>query len=76
MVGYLVMSGAMTTSQIAQEESITIALADEMIAAIEADGVICRDDERSTIKGGGSGSASEIRWFRNSFLDYIWDGQL
>jgi len=66
----------MTTSQIAQEENITIGLADEMIAAVEADGVICRDDERSSIKGGGSGSSSEIRWSRNPFLHYIWDGQL
>lgn len=76
IVGYLAMSGVMTTSQIAHEENITIGLADEMIAAIEADGVICRDDERSAIKGGGSGTASEVRWSRNLFLEYIWDGQL
>ncbi|KAG2078596.1 hypothetical protein BDR04DRAFT_1087048 [Suillus decipiens] len=61
IVGYLAMSGVMTTS--------------EMISAIEADGVICRDDERSAIKGGGSGTASEVRWSRNLFLEYIWDGQ-
>lgn len=66
----------MTTSQIAQEENITIGLADEMIAAIETDGVICRDDERSAIQGGGSGISSEVRWSRNPFLDYIWDGQV
>lgn len=76
IVGYLAMSGMMTTSQVAQEENITIGLADEMIAAIEADGVICRDDERSAIKGGGSGTASEVRWSRNFFLEYAWDGQL
>lgn len=76
IVGYLTMSGMMTTSQIAHEENITIGLADEMIAAIEADGVICRDDEKSAIKGGGSGTASEVRWSRNLFLEYIWDGQL
>lgn len=76
IVGYLAMSGVMTTSQIAYEENMTIGLADEMIAAIEADGVICRDDERSAIKGGGSGTASEVRWSRNLFLEYIWDGQL
>jgi ESCRT-II complex subunit VPS36 len=76
IMGYLTMSGTMTTSQIALEENITIGLADEMIAAIEADGVICRDDERSAIKGGGSGTASEVRWSRNLFLEYIWDGQL
>lgn len=76
MVGYLALSGPMTTSQVAHEENITIGLADEMIAAIEADGVICRDDERSAIKGGGSGTASEVRWSRNLFSEYIWDGQL
>ncbi|KAG2040996.1 EAP30/Vps36 family-domain-containing protein [Suillus americanus] len=76
IVGYLTMSGMMTTSQIAHEENITIGLADEMIAAIEADGVIFRDDERSAIKGGGSGTTSEVRWSRNLFLEYIWDGQL
>lgn len=76
MVGYLALSGAMTTSQIAHEENITIGLADEMIAAIEADGVIFRDDERSAIKGGGSGTTSEVRWSRNLFLEYSWDGQL
>lgn len=75
IVGYLAMSGVMTTSQIAQEENMTIGLTGEMISAIEADGVICRDDERSAIKGGGSGTASEVRWSRNLFLEYIWDGQ-
>ncbi|KAG1750440.1 EAP30/Vps36 family-domain-containing protein [Suillus paluster] len=76
MIGYLAMSGAMTTSHVAHEENITIGLADEMIAAVEADGVICRDDERSAIKGGGSGTASEVRWSRNLFSEHVWDGQL
>ncbi|KIJ64342.1 hypothetical protein HYDPIDRAFT_28786 [Hydnomerulius pinastri MD-312] len=73
--GYLAMSGVQTTTQIAQEESITISLATEMVSAVEADGVICRDDEQSAIKGGGSGSGSELRWTLNLYREYVWDGQ-
>jgi len=72
--GYLVMSEVLTTSQIGQEENITISLASEMVEAVEADGLICRDDERSAIKGGGSGSGSELRWSLNIFPNYEWDG--
>lgn len=74
---YLTISGAQTTSQIAREENITVSLATEMILAVEADGVIYRDDELSAIKGGGSGgSGSELRWTLYNFEDYFWDGQL
>ncbi|KIK98377.1 hypothetical protein PAXRUDRAFT_823931 [Paxillus rubicundulus Ve08.2h10] len=72
--GNLMISGVQTTSQIAQEENITISLATEMISAVEADGVICRDDASSAIRGGGSGSGSELIWSLNLFQDYIWDG--
>ncbi|KAL4077964.1 EAP30/Vps36 family-domain-containing protein [Scleroderma citrinum] len=72
--GYLMMSEVLTTSQIGQEENITITLTTEMVEAVEADGVICRDDERSAIKGGGSGSGSELRWSLNIFRNYEWDG--
>ncbi|KAF9235016.1 EAP30/Vps36 family-domain-containing protein [Melanogaster broomeanus] len=72
--GYLTIYGVQTTSEIAEEESITISLATEMISAVETDGTICRDDGSSAIKGGGSGSGSELRWSRNLFQDYIWDG--
>ncbi|KAF9221784.1 vacuolar protein sorting-associated protein 36 [Gyrodon lividus] len=74
--GYLAINGIQTTSQIAQDEIITISLATEMITAVEADGVICRDDASSAIRGGGSGSGSELRWSLNLFQDYIWDGHL
>lgn len=48
-----------------------------MILAVEADGVICRDDELSAIRGGGSGGGgSELRWTLYNFEDYIWDGEL
>lgn len=55
---------------------MTISLATEMILAVEADGVLCRDDEVSAIRGGGSGSGSELRWTLNKFEGYIWDGQV
>lgn len=47
-----------------------------MILAVEAEGVICRDDELSAIRGGGSGGGSELGWAVNNFDDYIWDGQV
>ncbi|KAG9310899.1 EAP30/Vps36 family-domain-containing protein [Chiua virens] len=72
---YLTISGSQTTSQIAREENITISLATEMILAVEGDGVICRDDERSAIKGGGSGGGTELRWTLNRYEGYNWDGE-
>ncbi|KAH7922486.1 hypothetical protein BV22DRAFT_1017196 [Leucogyrophana mollusca] len=76
LAGCLLMSGSQTTSQVAQEENITISLAGEMIEAVEADGEICRDDSAAAIKGGGSGSGTEIRWWNNVFREYVWDGQI
>lgn len=74
--GYLTISGTQTTSEIAREENITISLATEMILAVEVDGVICRDDELSAIRGGGSGSGSELRWVTlNKLAHYDWDGE-
>lgn len=73
---YLTITGTQTTSEIAREESITISLATDMILAVEADGVICRDDELSAIRGGGSGSGSELGWTLNRFAHYNWDGQV
>ncbi|KAI6125899.1 EAP30/Vps36 family-domain-containing protein [Pisolithus croceorrhizus] len=75
LLGHLMLSEVLTTSQVAQEENITITLAAEMIEAVEVDGVVCRDDERSAIRGGGSGSGSELRWTLNTFEEYVWDGQ-
>ncbi|EGN92648.1 hypothetical protein SERLA73DRAFT_79454 [Serpula lacrymans var. lacrymans S7.3] len=75
LVGTLVMAGPQTGAQIAQEENITMGLAGDMIVAVEADGEICRDDEGASIKGGGSGSGVEVRWWVNIFRDYMWDGQ-
>jgi len=68
---FLVLSGARTTMEIAAEENLTVSLVTEMMDAIEDDGAVCRD---AAITGGGGGTLSELRWWRNLFLDYIWDG--
>lgn len=70
--GLFTLSGPKTTTEIAQEENITVGLAAEMIAAVEADGDVCRDDPSTMIMGGGSG---EIRWWSSIFIGYVWDGQ-
>ncbi|KAG6887952.1 hypothetical protein C0995_011392 [Termitomyces sp. Mi166 len=68
--GFLTLAGPKTVTQVAQEEGITLGLAMEMIAEVEADGDICRDDGASAIGGGG-----EVRWWANLFRGYTWDGQ-
>ncbi|KAG5736041.1 Vacuolar protein-sorting-associated protein 36 [Termitomyces sp. T112] len=68
--GFLALEGPKTVTEVAQEEGITLGLATEMIAAVEADGDICRDDGESAIAGGG-----EVRWWANLFAGYTWDGQ-
>ena len=73
---YLTIFGLQTTSEIAREENITISLATEMILAVEVDGTVCRDDELSAIRGGGSGSGSELRWTLYGFAHYDWDGEV
>jgi ESCRT-II complex subunit VPS36 len=57
--------------EVAREENITMGLSTEMIAAVEADGEICRDDSGSSVVGGGA----ELRWWVNIFAGYVWDGQ-
>jgi ESCRT-II complex subunit VPS36 len=57
--------------EIAQEENITVGLSTEMIAAVEVDGDICRDDAGSGLIGGGA----ELKWWANIFIGYVWDGQ-
>ncbi|KAG6914765.1 hypothetical protein DXG01_015456 [Tephrocybe rancida] len=68
--GLLALTGPKTVAQVAQEEGVTLGLAAEMIAAVEGDGDICRDDGTSAINGGG-----EVIWWANIFVGYIWDGQ-
>ncbi|KAI9461946.1 EAP30/Vps36 family-domain-containing protein [Lactarius psammicola] len=63
--GMLLISGARTTLDIAQEEAVPTGLAAEMIEEAEAQGVICRDEAEH----------GEVRWWLNVFQGYVWDGQ-
>jgi ESCRT-II complex subunit VPS36 len=63
--GTLLISGARTTLDIAQEEAVPIGLASEMVDEAEAQGVVCRDETEQ----------GELRWWSNGFQGYIWDGQ-
>lgn len=56
-------------------QGIPSGLLAEMMDDVEQDGGICRDDLSAAIQGGGSGSSSEIRWYANLFVGYVWDGQ-
>lgn len=71
---FLVLSGPKTTMEIAVEENLTVGLVSEMMDAVEVDGNVCRDDSSAAITGGGSVTVSELRWWGNLFIDYIWDG--
>jgi len=63
--GVLLLSGARTTLEIAQEEGVPIGLASEMVDEAEAEGVVCRDETEH----------GEIRWWMNVFQGDVWDGQ-
>ncbi|TFK32956.1 EAP30/Vps36 family-domain-containing protein [Crucibulum laeve] len=74
--GLITLSGPMTTMGISEEERLTVALAGEMVAAVETDGGVCRDDAGCFITGGGVGfGGGEVRWWLNVFSGYVWDGQ-
>lgn len=59
--------------EIAAEEKLTVSLVTEMMDVVEVDGAVCRD-AAITSTGSGSGTISELRWWINFFVDYIWDG--
>ncbi|KAH9990372.1 EAP30/Vps36 family-domain-containing protein [Russula vinacea] len=63
--GMLLITGARTTLEIAQEEGVPIGLASEMVDEAETQGVVCRDEAEH----------GEIRWWMNVFQGYVWDGQ-
>lgn len=73
--GLLALTGPKSAMEVALEEGITVGLSSEMIAAVEADGSICRDDASTAIVGGGSTGGAELKWWANLFLNYVWDGQ-
>jgi len=63
--GMLLISGARSTLEVAQEENVPTGLAAEMIEEAETQGVICRDEAER----------GEVRWWLNVFQGYVWDGQ-
>jgi ESCRT-II complex subunit VPS36 len=63
--GVLLISGARTALDIAQEEGVPIGLASEMVDEAEAQGIVCRDEAEH----------GEIRWWLNVLQGYVWDGQ-
>jgi ESCRT-II complex subunit VPS36 len=65
-----------TTLEVAWAESISTALAAEMIGEAEMAGYVCRDESPGLdIPGLGSDGSSEVHWWPNLFKEYIWDGQ-
>ncbi|KAJ3759099.1 EAP30/Vps36 family-domain-containing protein [Lentinula raphanica] len=76
--GLLALAGPKSTTEIAQEEGMTISLTAEMLDIVEEDGDICRDDGRSVIQEnqGDVVVVGEVNWWANLFLGYTWDGQV
>ncbi|TFK47161.1 hypothetical protein OE88DRAFT_1772963 [Heliocybe sulcata] len=68
----IALSGPRTTLEVAREERVTVPLAGEMIAEVERDGEICRDEVQIE---GPFGGGRDVRWWINVFEDYVWDGQ-
>lgn len=73
--GFLLLNGPQTIGNIAKEEGITIALAEGMVDAVEADGQVCRDDAASAIRDPGHPGGIILWWSWASFSDYVYDGQ-
>jgi ESCRT-II complex subunit VPS36 len=68
--------GPRTTLEVAWAEEIPTALAVEMIGGAEAQGDVCRDEAPGlVIPGLDSDGGGEVRWWRNIFQGYVWDGQ-
>ncbi|GAV98980.1 vacuolar protein sorting-associated protein 36 [Lentinula edodes] len=75
--GLLALAGPKSTTEIAQEEGITIGLTVEMLIIVEEDGDVCRDDGQSVIqeKKDDILVLGEVNWWANLFIGYTWDGQ-
>jgi ESCRT-II complex subunit VPS36 len=75
LIGILTLAGPQTALGIAREEKLTISMTMEMIRVAESEAHVCRDDGSSMITGGSSGVGVDVRWWKNVFKDYVWDGQ-
>lgn len=73
LLGVMLLSGPRTTADVAREEGLTLGMAAEMIAEVEAEGEVCRDDP--DLAGGGT-SGAQLKWWINAFNHYHWDGQV
>ncbi|KAJ3716282.1 vacuolar protein sorting-associated protein 36 [Lentinula guzmanii] len=75
--GLLALAGPKSTTEIAQEEGMTISLTAEMLNIVEEDGDVCRDDGRCVIQENSKDVLvlGEVNWWANLFLGYTWDGQ-
>jgi ESCRT-II complex subunit VPS36 len=78
LTALLELEGAKTAAEVSRTEDLTVGMTMEMINAVEADGSICRDetgDEKTGIGVGGVGEGGRVvRWWRNIFEGYVWDG--
>ena len=71
------MSGPKTTTEIAEEEGLTLGLAGEMISGVELGEAICRDEGPEGVgKGGGGVVGTQVTWWINIFEGYSWDGHV
>lgn len=73
LIASLTPDGGKTTSIIAQHEGLGLGLVWEMIQGVEQQGDVVRDEGSSA---GAWGEGSEVRWWANIFVGYVWDGQV
>ena len=71
LIEILTPDGGKTTSQIARDENLGLGMIWEMIQGSEQRGDVVRDEGSSA---GAWGEGSEVRWWVNLFVGYVWDG--
>jgi ESCRT-II complex subunit VPS36 len=70
----LLLTGPRSTMEISADENVSVGLAKELIAAVEEEGDVCRDDGVNAIRQRGAGEES-VTWWHNVFRGWQWDGQ-
>lgn len=74
LVGVLVGTGPLTTTQVANNEMLAVGLIEELISEVEDRGDIVRDDPSAMNERLGA-IGLDVRWWANGFVGYVWDGQ-